>query len=320
MAEIDQIAAPVEVEQADVYGLSAMLTMNPADMDRRLQRYAAQRNAVLAWLGAALVEGVDYGRIHVASPNAKNPAFRCDRGERCTNEFHYSKKTLWKSGAEKICGYLNFIPSWPNLRLYEERAALGEPIKEIILRCQLLNRSGKIVGEGVGGRDLRDQYRDINKAMKMAKKSSLVDAVLSTAGLSGIFTQDLEDMQAPSTGDMFDAVDRCPIGPNTGKPLTMLRDNELQWVLDHSADAECRDRINEILEGRHGGRTPESVAPIVEDDDDPQGELTMRVCFQKLDAAITREELDRVWGAVPDKWQAPLRKLYDTKAESFGEA
>jgi hypothetical protein len=37
---------------------------------------------------------------------------------------------------------------------------------------------------------------DINKALKMAIKSAHIDATLRMAGLSEVFTQDIEDMQA----------------------------------------------------------------------------------------------------------------------------
>lgn len=48
--------------------------------------------------------------------------------------------------------------------------------------------------DGVGARSLEQDYGDLNKALKMAEKSAHIDATLRMAGLSEVFTQDLEDM------------------------------------------------------------------------------------------------------------------------------
>jgi hypothetical protein len=52
---------------------------------------------------------------------------------------------------------------------------------------------GQVVAEGVGARNLNQDYGDFNKALKMAEKSAHIDATLRLAGLSEVFTQDLED-------------------------------------------------------------------------------------------------------------------------------
>jgi hypothetical protein len=49
------------------------------------------------------------------------------------------------------------------------------------------------VAEGVGARSLAQDYGDVNKALKMAEKSAHIDATLRLAGLSEVFTQDIED-------------------------------------------------------------------------------------------------------------------------------
>jgi hypothetical protein len=43
-----------------------------------------------------------------------------------------------------------------------------------------------------------DPDGDANKAIKMAQKSAQIDAVLRCAGLSEVFTQDLEDLHPPA--------------------------------------------------------------------------------------------------------------------------
>src|SRR5690606_15572985 len=51
------------------------------------------------------------------------------------------------------------------------------------------------VAEGIGARSVQQDNGDLNKALKMAGKSAHIDATLRMAGLSEVFTQDLEDMQ-----------------------------------------------------------------------------------------------------------------------------
>jgi len=52
-----------------------------------------------------------------------------------------------------------------------------------------------MAAEGTGARTVDKQdYGDINKSLKMAEKSAHIDATLRVAGLSELFTQDIEDM------------------------------------------------------------------------------------------------------------------------------
>lgn len=141
-----------------------------AGLDRRRQN----RAALIDWIRSALVEGVDFGVIQTR------------RGP--------SKPSLWKPGAEKICGMLGVTACFPTLRDYEQAALSGVALEHIIIRCELRDSGGRVVAEGVGARSLRQDSGDLNKALKMAEKSAMIDATLRMAGLSEIFTQDLEDM------------------------------------------------------------------------------------------------------------------------------
>ena len=147
-----------------------------------------KRSMLLDWIRDSLVEGTDYGRIHVVGKN------RCQAGANCTDPTHFSKPSLWKAGAEKIAGMLQLRAEWPEL--VEELKSVKQGATIITLRC-VLTRNGEIVSEGVGARDVKSDYGDPNKALKMAKKSSMIDAVLNAAGLSEVFTQDLSSEERP---------------------------------------------------------------------------------------------------------------------------
>ena len=129
------------------------------------------RKALLSWIGSNMNDGTDYGTIK-------------------------QKKSLWKPGAEKIVGMLGLQVRWPDLESELERMRNGADV--IWISCELLSH-GQVQAQGAGSRRLRDDSGDGNKAIKMAKKSAMIDAVLNIAGLSEIFTQDIEDNEARDT-------------------------------------------------------------------------------------------------------------------------
>jgi len=147
----------------------------PAEQFRAgLDRRKENRGALMEWVRAALIEGIDFGCI------------KTKRGP--------SKPSLWKPGAEKICGMLGVTVHFPTLHDYEQAALNSVVVVNIIIRCEIMDASGKVVADGIGARSLKQDYGDINKALKMAEKSAHIDATLRMAGLSEVFTQDLEDM------------------------------------------------------------------------------------------------------------------------------
>lgn len=178
-----------EVRALAPHPVSASPLDLPAEVFRAgLDRRKENRAALMEWIRAALVEGVDYGRIHVVSKD------KCKAGKHCTNPAHFSKPSLFKPGAEKICGMLGVGVHFPTLHDYEQAALHGVELHNVIIRCEIRDAAGHVVADGVGARSLKQDYGDINKALKMAEKSAHIDATLRMAGLSEVFTQDLEDM------------------------------------------------------------------------------------------------------------------------------
>ncbi len=185
--------APQEVQHGvrslAMQSVSASPLDLPAEQFRAgLDRRRENRALLMDWVRSALVEGVDYGRIHVVSKN------KCRLGNNCQDPTHFSKPSLFKPGAEKICGMLGVTVHYPTLIDYEQAALNGVQLQNIIIRCEIQDVAGRVVADGIGARSLQQDYGDINKAMKMAEKSAHIDATLRMAGLSEVFTQDLEDM------------------------------------------------------------------------------------------------------------------------------
>lgn len=157
-------------------------------LDRRKQN----RELLMEWLRTALVDGVDYGKVHIASKDKCEYA-RGGRVKECPNQYHWSKPSLFKPGAEKITGMLGMTVHFPSLAGYETAFLSGQQITQVMMRCELHDAQGRVVAEGVGARNITQDYGDINKSLKMAEKSAHIDATLRLAGLSEVFTQDIED-------------------------------------------------------------------------------------------------------------------------------
>lgn len=173
------------------------ITVSPLDLPAEqfrsgLDRRKTNRQLLMEWLRSALVDGVDYGRVHIAGKDKCDLA-RQGRVKECTNEWHWSKYSLFKPGAEKITGMLGMTVHYPSLPDIEAALLKGTEIKTIVMRCELHDAAGHVVAEGVGARNLVQDYGDINKSLKMAEKSAHIDATLRLAGLSEVFTQDVED-------------------------------------------------------------------------------------------------------------------------------
>jgi hypothetical protein len=172
----------------------AVISANPLDLpaatfQEGLDRRRTNRAALMAWVRDALVDGLDFGKIHVVSRS------KCQAGKDCKNPAHFSKASLFKPGAEKICGMLGVTVRYPTLADYEKAALTGAQLSQIIIRCEIVDASSRVVADGIGARVISQDYGDINKSLKMAEKSAHIDATLRMAGLSEIFTQDIEDMQ-----------------------------------------------------------------------------------------------------------------------------
>jgi len=191
----------VQEEQTAIAG---PLDMSPREFQKILKRRQQNRQILLNWIKTNLKPGIDYMRVWSNKRQA------------------WSKPFLLKPGSEKILGMLGVTPTFPNLVDYEARAREGNRINVIVLKCELVNAAGQIVSHGVGGRLADDQDEgDLNKALKMAMKSSQGDATLRYGGLSEIFTQEPESEtdEIPKTIDtvqlqsLLDLIAKSPLKP-----------------------------------------------------------------------------------------------------------
>jgi hypothetical protein len=179
MARASSTVTPIKPVETIDTGVPETFAVSPMDLpsevfQQGIERRKANRSAILDWLRSALVEGVDFGTI------------KTKRGP--------SKPSLFKAGSEKICGMLGVTVRFPNLSIYDAMISENREISCVILRCELLNSASQIVSEGMGARSVKQDFGDLNKSLKMAGKSAQIDATLRLAGLSEVFSQDLEDL------------------------------------------------------------------------------------------------------------------------------
>ena len=267
------------------------LDVRPEVFQQALARRSGNRKALMAWVWEALVVGVDYGPIHVK----KRSECRYGGPPACTAALepsHWSKPSLRKPGAEKICGMLGMTVSFPTLQRYEEAALAGTELKQVILRCHLVNANGVIVADGIGARSLDQDYGDLNKALKMAEKSAMIDATLRMAGLSEIFSQDLEDLPPERLEGGYAAPapvappETVPLGKHKGKRWEEVATDYLQWAL--TADNKAlRDGAQKELDHRDSLRQPVDI----EHDEIPYDAPEERVATQSQLGLLRRRML-----------------------------
>lgn len=131
------------------------------------------------FLKTSMVRGVDYGSID-----------------------GFSKPTLLKPGAEKLCDAFGFSKTVDVINRIEQ---WDVGIFSYEVRVTLSNKeTGVVEAEGIGSCNSKEtsfRYQDpftiVNTLLKMAKKRALIDAVLSATRASGLFTQDIEDFPKP---------------------------------------------------------------------------------------------------------------------------
>ena len=151
------------------------------------------------------------------------------------------KPTLLKPGAEKILMLMGLTSEYEvteSVRDYEQG------FFAFTLTCRL-SKNGYPITEGVGHCNTRerryqgekqDPYTLANTVLKMAKKRSLVDASLTVASLSDLFTQDLEDMPTGGNGGDHSTPTRSTNGKAaTDKQLGFLSKKAKEKGLDTAA-------------------------------------------------------------------------------------
>lgn len=161
-------------KEQSVNALTIVENLEPTAVGQVMQRINQFQNIIQK----SLKDGHDYGII----PGTGN------------------KPTLLKPGAEKILMLMGVTSEY---QLIERVQDYEQGFFAFTVKC-VLSRNGQVITEGLGHCNNRekkyrserqDPYTLANTCLKMAKKRSQIDAVLTIASLSEVFTQDLDEME-----------------------------------------------------------------------------------------------------------------------------
>jgi hypothetical protein len=249
-------STPVAAEEqhTDVFPDFAVSLEETARRVRMLQQYVRDH----------MVEGEDYGVI----PGSTKP-------------------TLFKPGAEKLNAIFGLAPVVEITNRVEdwEKGFVAYEIK-----VKLINkRTGQVEAEGIGScnsKERRYARQDApsvsNTVLKMAKKRALVDATLSATRASGLFTQDLEDLDESPRGGHWNSNTPRPAPEQENRPEARGDERSTPpvprtaqsggWSGDNSlTDAQHRAIL--AIAGRVFGR-PATAEDFAQLTDKPVDELT----------------------------------------------
>lgn len=151
-----------------------------------------QRDLIKQFIQSHLVEGTDYGQIHVVSRD------KCPDQDRCKKLYHFSKAVLFKPGQEKLFSLFQITDKLE--RDVETYEMLPNIANLVAYKC-VLYRADKEIGQGRGSAVVGDNRRDANATIKIAEKRARMDACLSL-GFSEYFAQDLDDPDYKSHAEM----------------------------------------------------------------------------------------------------------------------
>jgi hypothetical protein len=246
--------------------LKIVENLEPAAVAQVMQRIVSFQNVIQK----TLKEGHDYGVI----PGTGN------------------KPTLLKPGAEKILMLMGVTSEY---EIIERVQDYDKGFFAFTVKC-VLSRGGQVITEGVGhantrerrytrvkeGREPQDPYTLANTVLKMAKKRAQVDATLTIAALSEIFTQDIEDMDIaentynPNVDNPGDIV--VTFGKHKGKRLADIPIDYVEWLAKNARDDWMRKAAISVVNGNLDKNKPEPVQEPEEDNfpgDDELAEMEM---------------------------------------------
>jgi len=235
LSETDTLKRFISPPEDPPKGSISVFPSSPLDLptetfQKALERREKNHQTLIQWIRKNLHPDIDYGRSHILD-NCKYA--RAGAPYLCSDFSHFSILTLWKSGAEKVIRLLGLSAHFPTLYQYEIASLNRIEIQTVVLKCELRTQNGTVVGEGTGSRHIKQDGWNLNISIKMACKSAMVDAVIRTAGLTGIFIKthrhtlknNLPDM-GNCNADNLPRVSNC----NSTLPITPKQKDLIQRI------------------------------------------------------------------------------------------
>ncbi|MBU1387819.1 MAG: hypothetical protein KKE62_06380 [Proteobacteria bacterium] len=226
-----------------------------------LNRREQNRKTLLKWIQDNLQPRIHYGRVHL---DEWCKYARAGIPDRCSNFSHWSRPMLFKGGAELIINVLGLTACYPNLYQYELACVHKQEISRVILKCELKANNGTVVAEGSSARNIRDEGSNLNKAIKMAAKSAMIDATIQVSGLTGVFIKTHQHTLKNNLPDIANCPDNLTLQRNRNgndfskiqqdKPITSRQKDLIQRIagrkgmITENLKRLIHDRFNKTLD------------------------------------------------------------------------
>lgn len=152
------------------------------DLRQQLTHDTERREIMRDFIKYHLVEGTDYGGIHIN----KTCAYKYS----CKERSHFSKPMLFKPGQDKFMSLMHFICDYKTDT--ETKEMLGNPNGLVTLICTLYDLNGRYVSRGRGSAGTNEGF-DYNKTVKMAQKRARLDAIMDSGILADFFSMSDDD-------------------------------------------------------------------------------------------------------------------------------
>src|SRR5690606_10327768 len=142
--------------------------------------------------------------------------------------------------------------------------------------------------------------------LKMAKKRAQIDATLTVASLSEVFTQDIEDMaefiqqEKLETMTPTDAANtRVTFGKYKGKTLREIYKQEktyITWLADNAKDITLRQAAQTVLEGlkEHKAKQAEKAQQEVKTEQQTQTKQEQTETQENNNEELTLDDFDGI--------------------------
>lgn len=219
------------------------------------------------------------------------------------------KPTLLKPGAEKILMLMGLSSEY---HITERIQDYEEGFFAFTVRCELYKNGTKIT-EGVGHCNTKekkyknqDPYTLANTCLKMAKKRAQIDATLTVASLSEVFTQDIEDMtefiQTEKTETMTptDAANTViKFGKHKGKTIREIYKEDKQyinWLSNNAKDPVLKQAIQIVLDGlkEHKAKQAEKAQQEQKTEQQTQTEQEQTETQESNHEELTLDDIDGI--------------------------
>lgn len=255
------------------------------------------------------------------------------------------KPTLLKPGAEKIQMLMGVTSEYNVIDKVEN---YKDGYFDYTVKC-VLYKSGMQLTEGLGSANTkeskyisRDGFSMKNTVLKMAKKRAQVDATLTIAILSNVFTQDVEDMQNFNQRENNETMThdeafnlKLNFGKNKGKSMgDVLNENRsyIEWLAENAQKPEFKTAAKLLLAGKqqpaaddkaHEDFDPTTIASSKQTSEiaNLAGELATQT-KNGTPLSVTNEVIQQIvpdWKGADDDWKnLTVAQAEDAKSQLQG--